>query len=94
MSSWYKRQKRTEQRILFIIKFYSWESESGLTMTKVGHIKKREAVVSVRVDNLDSRVVSVKSKVDERSTFQLAKKTCQPRVETQVRECFISLQLN
>lgn len=67
-------------------RFKSWESGAGLITVKAVHIEDKEAVLTIRGDNLESRMVSTESKVDDRGTFQPARKTWQPKVGAQIRE--------
>lgn len=47
----------------------NWEKGAGSVNAKAVHIEDKEAAVSVRVDNLESRMVSIESKVDDRSMY-------------------------
>lgn len=63
-----------------------WESEVGLITAKAGHVDEREAAEAGRVDSLETTIVTMETKVEDRGTFQSARKAYQPRVGAQVRE--------
>lgn len=46
----------------------NWKIETGLITTKAIHMEDREAVISARVDSLESGVVSVESKEKDKGS--------------------------
>lgn len=47
-----------------------WESEEGLITAKAVHMEDREEAVTGRANKVETRMVTLEIKVDERGTFQ------------------------
>lgn len=60
-----------------------WESEVGLTTSKAVHVEEKGAIISGKVDSLETRMVTIKTKVKDRSNSQSNRKTRHPKAGVQ-----------
>lgn len=63
-----------------------WENDAGLVTAKAIDLEQRETTVSGKIDNLETRIVTIESKVEDSGIFQPARKTCRSVVGVQARE--------